>query len=251
MRLPVIQGVIKRRILLNFRVDPEVMQRELPRPLRVKLHRGSAIAGVCLIRLEQVRPRFVPRSLGVASENAAHRVAVCWEDPSGTAEGVYVKRRDTDSRLSHWAGGRLFPGEHGLATFDVTDRGDSIDLEMRTHDGLVGVGLRGHVTTSLPKASCFESLEEASAFFQAGSAGYSDSREPERLDGIRLATRSWSVTPIEVEEAHSSYFEDVRRFPKGSVVLDSALLMRDIAHEWQALPGMEVQREASCSRCVG
>lgn len=29
MKLPVIQGIIRRRILANFRVEPQVMQRQL------------------------------------------------------------------------------------------------------------------------------------------------------------------------------------------------------------------------------
>src|SRR5438105_15949149 len=42
--------------------------------------------------------------------------------------------------------------------------------------------------------------------------------------------RSWQVQPLAVEEVYSSYFADARRFPPGSVVFDSALLMRDIPH---------------------
>jgi hypothetical protein len=76
MRLPVIQGVIRRRILVNFRIDPGVMQAQLPPRFRPKLHQGHAIAGVCLIRLEAVRPRLVPQFLALSSENAAHRIAV-------------------------------------------------------------------------------------------------------------------------------------------------------------------------------
>ena len=53
MRLPIIQGVIRRRILANFRVDPEIMQREIPARFRPKLQNGFAVAGICLIRLEQ------------------------------------------------------------------------------------------------------------------------------------------------------------------------------------------------------
>ena len=34
MRLPVISGVIERRILLNYRVDAEVLGRLVPRPFR-------------------------------------------------------------------------------------------------------------------------------------------------------------------------------------------------------------------------
>jgi hypothetical protein len=47
MRLPTIHGLIRRRMLINFRVDAAVMQRFLPQPFRPKLHRGHAIAGIC------------------------------------------------------------------------------------------------------------------------------------------------------------------------------------------------------------
>ena len=57
MKLPIIEGVINRRILVNFRVEPEVIQKQLPSRFRPKLHAGRAIAGICLIRLEQIRPK--------------------------------------------------------------------------------------------------------------------------------------------------------------------------------------------------
>lgn len=109
IRLPVIQGLIRRRLLVNFRVDPAVMETFLPEPFRPKLHAGYAIAGICLIRLEDIRPRGLPGVLGISSENAAHRIAVEWEDESGrTREGVFIPRRDTNSCLNHLAGGRSF-----------------------------------------------------------------------------------------------------------------------------------------------
>src|ERR1700749_2901214 len=98
MRIPVLKGTIKRRLLVNFRVDPAVIQKLLPRPFRPKLQRGHAIAGICLIRLEHIRPAGVPEMLGLSSENAAHRVAVEWTDAAGVArEGVFIPRRDTGS----------------------------------------------------------------------------------------------------------------------------------------------------------
>jgi hypothetical protein len=47
MQLPVIEGMIRRRILANFSVDPAVVARLLPAPLRPKLARDRAVAGVC------------------------------------------------------------------------------------------------------------------------------------------------------------------------------------------------------------
>ena len=119
MRLPLVRGVIDRRILVNFRVEPAVLSALLPHPLRPKLVHGRGVAGICLIRLRHIRPRFVPSRFGITSENAAHRIAVVWD---GGGEGVFIPRRDTSSRLNSLAGGRLFPGVHHRSTFTVVER---------------------------------------------------------------------------------------------------------------------------------
>lgn len=246
MRLPVINGLIRRRLLVNFRVDAEVMRRFLPSPFRPKLHRGYAIAGICLIRLEQIRPGWLPRFTGIASENAAHRIAVLWDDPSGhSREGVFIPRRDTGSWLNHWAGGRLFPGEHQRADFAVTDDGSRISMSIRARDGLMSVQLRAQESETLPESSCFESLSESSAYFEGGSVGYSVTRDCCRLDGIRLETEGWRVRPLAVEHVESSFFGDESKFPAGSVTFDHALIMRDLRHQWHEEPDMITDRTAN------
>ncbi len=218
--------------------------RFLPAPFRPKLHRKHAIAGICLIRLEQIRPSGLPRILGISSENAAHRIAVLWDDPSGeTREGVFIPRRDTSSWLNHFAGGRIFPGEHHLADFDVTDDGSCISMSIRARDGLMSVRLRAHESDSLPVSSCFMSLDEASAFFEGGSVGYSVTRNCCRLDGIRLQTDIWQVRPLAVEHVDSSFFSDETHFPAGSITFDHALIMRDLNHQWHEEPDMFTQQE--------
>jgi hypothetical protein len=245
MRIPVVHGIIRRRMLVNFRVDPATLRQLLPGPFRPKLHDGWAIAGICLIRLEQIRPAMVPAALGVASENAAHRIAVAWDDPDGTErEGVFIPRRDTGSHLSHMAGGRIFPGEHHLATFDVADDGDRIAFRMNARDGRVSVRLRAHAAEGLPASSCFRSLAESSRFFEGGSLGYSVTSDPARLDGLLLRTREWSVGALEVEDVESSIFSNRMIFPSGSAVFDHALIMRDVAHEWHQAADMRVTSPA-------
>src|SRR5258705_10105520 len=143
MRLPKVHGTIKRRLLINYRVDPAVMSRHLPAPFRPKLHEDSAIAGICLIRLEDIRPRRFPLALGLSSENAAHRIAVVWEDTTGSHEGVYIPRRDTGSLVNHLAGGRLFPGEHQRSTFQVTEGTEGLDVRMESPKGQMESSVRG------------------------------------------------------------------------------------------------------------
>jgi len=233
MRIPVIKGTIKRRLLVNFRADPAVVQRILPEPFRPKLHREHSLVGICLIRLEQVRPAGLPGPLGLSSENAAHRIAVEWTDAAGVErEGVFIPRRDTGSFLNRVAGGRVFPGEHHAAKFSITDIHGHIDFWMESRDGSVAVRVVGDDADSLPASSCFGSLVEASAFFEGGSLGYSVTRDGDRLDGLQLRTMDWRIRALSVTEVHSSFFADRQRFPEGSVTFDHALVMRDILHEW-------------------
>ena len=70
MSLPVIRGVIDRRILVNFHVDPGVLAGLLPAPFRPKVVHGVGMVGICLIRFRRVRPAFLPAWLGISSENA-------------------------------------------------------------------------------------------------------------------------------------------------------------------------------------
>ncbi len=241
MRFPNVHGLIRRRLLVNFRVEPAVIQRHLPAPFRPKLHDGHAIAGICLIRLEHIRPKGVPQIVGLSSENAAHRVAVVWGDPGDAQEGVYIPRRDTSSLISHLGGGRIFPGEHHRARFHVADDGEHIELHMRAADGGVQIDVAGHLAEDLPPTSVFRTVSDASAFFEPGALGYSATADARRLDGIVLKTCSWQVAPLAVERVYSSYFADKALFPAGSITFDCALLMRDIAHEWQAAADMQVE----------
>src|SRR5262245_11156318 len=233
MRIPVIKGTIKRRLLVNFRADPTVVQRFLPQPFRPKLHNGYSLVGICLIRLEQIRPAGLPRVLGLSSENAAHRIAVDWTDEAGVPrEGVFIPRRDTGSFLNRVAGGRVFPGEHHAARFTVKDDGRHIDFAMESLDREVSVRVIGEDSEKLPASSCFASLTDASGYFEGGSLGYSVTRDAGRLDGLRLRTLEWRVSALAVSSVQSSFFADKKRFPEGSIEFDHALIMRDLLHEW-------------------
>jgi hypothetical protein len=233
MKIPVIIGNIKRRLLVNFRADPAAVRRILPQPFRPKLHHGHSLVGICLIRLEQIRPAGLPGVLGLSSENAAHRIAVEWTDTAGLQrEGVYIPRRDTGSFLNRLAGGRVFPGEHHPAQFTVMDIAGHVELSMRSLDESVSVKVVGDESDAWPASSCFGSLTEASAFFEGGSLGYSATRDGGRLDGLLLRTLDWRIRALSLSEVRSSFFADRELFPEGSIEFDHALIMRDIRHEW-------------------
>ncbi|MBI2805848.1 MAG: DUF2071 domain-containing protein [Planctomycetes bacterium] len=256
MRIPIMRGIIDRRILVNYRVDPGVLAPLLPAPFRPKIVGGFGMVGICLIRLKNVRPRFVPAFLGISSENAAHRAAVEWDElipdgpsppvplPGGagrvTREGVYIRRRDTSSRLNALVGGRLFPGIHSHAAFVVKETAERFEVAVHSDDDQTQMAVRARLADKLPPTSIFRSLDDASAFFQAGALGYSATPDPTTFQGLELRCDGWRVEPLDVEEVRSSFFDDPARFPAGSITFDCALLMRGLAHEWHG------QRDLCC-----
>jgi len=234
MRIPVIHGVIARRILVNYRVEPARLAALLPAPFRPQQVNGWGMAGICLIRLRGVRPRWWPAWLGIRSENAAHRIAVEWDEGPAVRRGVFVVRRDSSSRLNALAGGRLFPGVHHHARFDVQEGADRYQVRMNADDHGAALAVDGVQTADWPATSVFASLAEASAFFAAGALGYSPGRRPGCCDGLELRCRDWQVAPLAVRHAASSFFDDRMHFPAGTAAFDCALLMRDVVHEWHS-----------------
>ncbi len=182
----------------------------------------------------------MPESIGLDSENAAHRVAVLWDEDGQTNEGVFISRRDTNSKLNALLGGRVFPGEHHESSFEVREDGDRIALKMASSDEAVRVAIEARISDHLPSTSIFSSLEQASSFFEGGAVGYSVTSDEDRLDGLHLKMKDWRVEPMEVDDVYSSYFSDETRFPRQSVEFDHALIMRNTAHEWHTVDDLYI-----------
>ncbi|WP_436516110.1 DUF2071 domain-containing protein [Ekhidna sp. To15] len=234
MRIPKIKGIIERRILINYQVDEKVLANYLPEPFKPKLVNGKGIAGICLIRLKEIRPKGLPKQIGISSENGAHRIAVEWTENGIKKEGVYIPRRDTSSKLNSLAGGTIFPGIHHLAEFTVNEPEGRYEVSFVSDDG-TSLSIRATETTKWNDESVFENLECVSNFFENGAVGFSPERGKESFDGLELKAYNWKVTLLNVEDVKSSFFQNQKIFPEGSVKFDNALLMRDIEHEWIGL----------------
>lgn len=243
MKLPTIKGLIKRRILINYQVDPKVIAGHLPHGFYPKIVKDKAIIGVCLIRLEQIRPKFMPFKIGITSENVAHRIAIQRADESGALkDGVYIFRRDSNSWLNKLLGGRLFPGEHSLAKFKFDATSQYVDMLVNSRDGKVNIHVNGSFIQSEPKnhnqfknTSLFHSLEELSEFFQTGAEGYSPIQGKKHIQGMRLVTHEWNMQILNKDKLELSFFKDVLGLSDEQLIFDSLVLMEDIPHEWQSM----------------
>lgn len=231
MKIPIIHGFIDRRILINFTADPTVVEKILPFPFRPKLYKNKAIVGICLIRLKHIKPKGFPNFIGVNSENGAHRIAVEWDENGVVKSGVYIPRRDTSLKLNTLVGGKLFPGKHHLAKFNIKENEGNLHIDFKSSDE-TEISIDATKTEIFNKQSIFETLGNASDFFKNGDLGYSPNKD--KFDGLRLKAYNWEVSPLEVINVTSSFFENEAIFPKGSVAFDNALLMTNIEHEWKS-----------------
>ncbi|TRO66815.1 DUF2071 domain-containing protein [Christiangramia sabulilitoris] len=238
MKIPTIKGIIDRRILINYQVDEKVLADYLPKPFKPKIINGKGIAGICLIRLKNIRPKELPKHVGISSENGAHRIAVEWIEKEEIKEGVFIPRRDTSSKLNSLAGGRIFTGIHHLADFSVIEKDGKYNVGFKSQDG-TSLSIEANETKVWNKKSVFENLNSASDFFENGAIGYSPYKNNNVYDGLELKTINWQVSPLNVIKVNSSFFENENVFPKGSIQFDNALLMKNIEHEWKELNRME------------
>lgn len=245
MLLDAIHGTIDRRVLLNYRIDPEVLKGVLPQPFRPKLYQGYGIGGVCMIRFKGLRPKLTPVWLGLSSENAAHRIAVEWKQDGELREGVFIPRRDTNSWFNKSFGGRFFPGIFQGSRFETQESESSVTIRIVRGDGGTEIAFTGHAAESLPKDSIFPSVQAAAGFFSLGATGYSATRVEGHFHGMELRSLDWTVAPLAIDSAVSSFFDDRERFPKGSLELDCALIMRGIQHEWHSRPDLFVSKTGS------
>jgi len=230
---PVLRGRIDRRILVNYRVDPAYLQKCLPAPFRPKLANGWGMAGICLIRMNGLGPRFLPFPLLGSSENGALRFAVEWEQNGQVHQGVYIPARYTTSRLAALAGMRFFPGRHYVARFQVEETADHFRIQLESLQLQLTVAAR--LAAEFSGSQVFSCLEDASAFFRVGAEGYSEALQPNKFDGVELRILDWKVAPLVVEQVTCDFFEDPHRFPPGTAVFDNALLMKGVTNEFRAL----------------
>jgi hypothetical protein len=227
--VPRMAATIERRLLVNYRVDPDAAATLLPDGLRPQVVDGSAVAGVCLIRLGNFRPAWLSARVGHRSENAAHRVAVEWDGPEGLRTGVYIPRRHSASVLARVAGGRVFPGVHERATVESVESASNLSVKFDAADLHLRVDVEV-VPRGLFRSTLFSDLTSASEFFRKDAVGWSPTRSG-RLEALRLDTNAWRVEPGHATRVESNFFDAL---PAGTAQFDHVLVMRQVPVVWSS-----------------
>lgn len=222
-----LRAQVRRRLLVTYRVDPVVARQLVPEPFRPQIVNGSAVAGVCMIGLQSVRPGWLVPRIGFRTENVAHRIAVEWDEDGLTRSGVYIVERHSSSLLPVIAGGRLFPGVQKRGRFELDETATRFRVKMSAPgiDVAVDARLGGKWISSL-----FPTVEAASEFYRNGSVGWSPKPDGSGLEPLELTSTEWAVEPAELLSVHSSFFDAM---PEGAAIFDSVVAMRDLPFVWE------------------
>ncbi|GAA4481016.1 DUF2071 domain-containing protein [Microbacterium panaciterrae] len=220
--VPGVRAHLRRRLLVSYRLDPDVARGLLPAPLRPQLVNGQALAGFCVLGLDGIRPRWMSAEVGLRSENAAHRVAVEWDEDGAVRTGVYILERHSSAWHPVLFGGRLFPGVHRHARFTIGERDGRYAMTMDAG----GEHLDADVEVGGPWTSAFfDTVEEASEFYRSGRIGWSRAHDGVTLESVALAAEGWAVQAARIRSVHSSFFDAL---PPGAAQLDHVVVMRDL-----------------------
>lgn len=231
IRMPRFRSMVKHRMLINYRVDAEVARTLVPEGVRPQLVNGSAVAGICHIVQKNLRPSWLGAPVGLRVEGTAHRIAVEWDDETGTHAGVYIFQRHTPSRFANLFGGFFAPGVHEHARITSSVGGDLMTLELGAE--------RFSASAQIAIADEFRSelfgddLRAASDFFRAGSIGWSPDRAG-NLEAIQIETDAWTVAPTTPLHVASAFYDAL---PPGSATLDCVLVLRDVPFDWSVPAG--------------
>lgn len=219
--LSTVRSHIRRRLLIGYRMDPALAAGMLPAGFRPQVVDDSAVAGVCVLGLESIRPAWWPAALGLRAENAAHRMAVEWDDAGSVRTGVFIFRRHSSSLVPVLLGGRMFPGVHERARFTRREGDGRFAMTMAARGESLSVDVAvGDTWTS----TLFPNIEAVSEFYRRGRVGWSLGRDGSP-EAVELQADGWRIEPATLIGLESSFFDAL---PAGAAVFDHAVVMRDL-----------------------
>jgi hypothetical protein len=144
VRGPAIRAVMERRLLISYRIEPDVLRAVLPVWFRPALAHGYGVGSICLLGLAGIRPGGLspapfglPAAFGLRAQNVAHRIAVVLDTADGPVDSVYVPGRYTSSRLAAFTGGLFFP-RLGTARFQASEQDGRYQITAQSADGAGG-----------------------------------------------------------------------------------------------------------------
>lgn len=203
---PDIVADVECNILLNYKTDLDELNSVLPEAFYpIEVDEGVGIGGVSAASMKDTRPKHVPRTLGITTDNTMHWISVKWKQGDEVHRGRYVVRRDAQGRVNAFAERAFFPGDvkHGRVRIDV-DTGDG-SYWVRADCDSEFVRFDAEETDGIQDGSVFGSTQDVLKFFANEEVGYAGT--PGNFEVVNSTSVDGEIRPLEVRKARSSFFE--------------------------------------------
>jgi hypothetical protein len=199
---------------------------------------GFGFLAIALVQTRNLRPAFLPASLGLDFCLSGYRVFTRYRTAAGRElRGLRILRSDTD-RLAMMLGGDLLTRYNYQRSRWRARRTPHIyEIEVATPDGRADLHVSADLATpaALPAGSPFRDFREARRF--AGPLPFTFDYEPGthsmlRVEGVR---QSWNPRPVNVEVKRAAFLE-CSPLRAACPVLANAFFLEDVPYAWR--PGI-------------
>ncbi len=227
-------GRIDECLLISLRTRAAGVERLVPKPLHLVTHRGFAFFNVVVCHIDRMRPRGVPRALGMSYHHVAYRLLVRVARGDGTVyRGLYFLRSDADSALVSMGGNVASDFRFHGATIELGTDGPELHASVASRDGVGDVAFRCDLEgeAALPAGSCFASMEEARRVLTYTPTGLAP-RGARKVALAEVFRREcdWDERAVGVAEARWSFFESLGIEPP---TLELATRVAPIDYRWR------------------
>ena len=208
---------VRGRVVVFYRVEPDVARGLLPSELRPRITAGSAIVVLCYTHLGRLETRFLPHRLAT-SHHLAYRVSAEAAGENGPTCSTWVAHRETSSRIGARWNEKVFRHGHGRSRFSIED--DACELTLRVESSR-GDELFLRASACESTGTVFSQPNDVGEFFRNDGTIRPHgvfAREADVVD----AHNAFVPEPLALIELRSAFFEDPDRFPSGSVAIDGA-----------------------------
>ncbi|WP_166831542.1 DUF2071 domain-containing protein [Thalassoroseus pseudoceratinae] len=157
-------GTVFRRFLISYPVDPHILADYLPPGAECVTHNDCAWVSACFVRMDDMRPSFLPRWMGMGFNYLIHRTRARLPFPDGKLREAVLVLQPNINRPLLSTFGSLLTGV-GFKTRQIDFSEDDADWRIQMNH-------RGKLLfdAEIPKASCSERIVPDSQFSSASEA---------------------------------------------------------------------------------
>ena len=221
--------------IVNFAMEPDVLNRHLPEPIEADTHHGNAYISIIIANMDRMRPAFLPRMFGVTYNQIVYRAVV----RVGDERGVYFLRSDADHPLMSLAGNWLtfFRFNHTPMTFEGEADRYHLHLEAKpNHHANIHAEYRLlPETDGMPDSSAFTSRAEAKVALVELFQAFAYDVRTGRLDRVRIKRDEWELVLVDDTKAQYDFMNGSAIFPASSTWLDSIFCVENLNYYWGVL----------------